>query len=99
MKRVAFTPGFGLLLLALALAALFGVGLFFRLAIAGKGLQITSWWRSPEKNAAVGGARNSLHMIGLAWDVVPVTQENEDALRSLGLKVINEGDHLHAMLA
>ena len=35
-------------------------------------LRITSGYRSPELNAAIGGARNSAHTRGWAADVVPV---------------------------
>jgi len=73
-------------------------GVMYRVLIALSGMSVTSWWRSPTHNAAVGGVADSRHLIGLAWDVVPVTRENEAKLESLGLKVINEGDHLHAMI-
>lgn len=35
-------------------------------------LRVNSGWRSPGLNAAIGGARNSAHLAGLAADVVPV---------------------------
>jgi hypothetical protein len=37
-------------------------------------------------------------MIGFAWDVVPATLANIKKLNGLGLRVIDEGDHLHAQL-
>lgn len=30
---------------------------------------ITSWYRSPERNELVGGVPDSLHQVGLAWDI------------------------------
>lgn len=75
-----------------------GIGIFYRLLIAYNGFTVTSWWRTPWHNAEVGGVKASLHLLGLAWDVLPVTDANAIALRSLGLTVINEGDHLHAQI-
>jgi len=74
-------------------------GIVYYALIRMQGMTITSWWRSPWKNAEVGGVPLSMHLFGLAWDVLPVTRENEIKLAALGLKVINEGDHLHAMFA
>jgi uncharacterized protein YcbK (DUF882 family) len=88
----------GLFLFIIAAMFLLGVGALYYGYIRLRGMTITSWWRSYQKNIDVGGAGNSLHMIGLAWDVVPVTDENAEILRSAGLKVINEGDHLHAQI-
>jgi zinc D-Ala-D-Ala carboxypeptidase len=41
-------------------------------AVLGVPLRITSGYRPPEKNAAVGGAATSSHLDGLAADFVPV---------------------------
>jgi len=59
-------------------------------------MQVTSWWRSVQHNAEVGGSDNSQHLVGVAFDVVPVVQRNASALAAVGFRVINEGDHLHA---
>lgn len=83
---------------ALFVLSVLMLGLIYRLVIASKGMTVTSWWRTPWHNAEVGGVKASLHMLGLAWDVIPVTDENANALRSLGLKVIDESDHLHAQI-
>lgn len=58
---------------------------------------VTSWWRSSAKNAQVGGVASSLHLYGLAIDYVPrrTWREDEAAFRAAGLRVLNEGDHLH----
>jgi hypothetical protein len=59
---------------------------------------VTSWWRSSAKNAAVGGVASSLHLYGLAIDYVPARnawRSDEAAFRAQGLRVLNEGDHLH----
>jgi hypothetical protein len=60
---------------------------------------VTSWFRSPARNAQVGGVPNSWHLLGLAIDVVFDEETDTDrasglALR-LGLEVHNEGDHYH----
>lgn len=43
-------------------------------------ITITSGFRSAQLNAAVGGAKNSAHMYGLAADVVPVQKNMENFL-------------------
>lgn len=74
------------------------MGVAYRLLLAVNGYTVSSWWRSPWHNAEVGGVKASQHMIGLAWDVVPVDQENIEALRGLGFTVLTETDHLHLQL-
>ena len=61
----------------------------------------TSGWRSPERNAQVGGHSHSYHMVGLAADVVygpnptpPKAQATRRA-RQLGLRLVREGSHDH----
>ncbi len=62
------------------------------------GGRVTSWWRSPSKNKAVGGKPNSRHLWGWGYDVVPVTPANERALRKFFPVVVNEKDHIHVQL-
>ena len=59
-------------------------------------LTVTSWWRTPWHNAEIGGIWNSLHQIGLAYDVVPNTQDTVDKLTKLFPWVYFESDHVHA---
>lgn len=91
MKPV-FAIGIGAVLFLVILGSLY-YGLFIL-----RGLTVTSWWRSPWHNKEVGGVANSLHMVGLAWDIIPASAENYSFLKSLGLTVIDEADHLHAQL-
>lgn len=59
-------------------------------------LTLTSWYRDPARNAAVGGAPASRHLRGLAIDVVARDPSRATAaFRAVGLRVLNEGDHLH----
>jgi len=60
---------------------------------------VTSWIRSRAHNGAVGGHPNSLHIWGLAVDIVP---DNWDDLqwiladiRDAGLHYKVESDHIH----
>ena len=68
--------------------------------IAGVGFVITSSYRSPEKNKAVGGASNSMHLYGRAVDVVAtdgkVRAKIVKAALSLGLSagVMKNAIHL-----
>lgn len=47
-----------------------GAQQYARLA-PGASLKVTSWWRDRARNAAVGGAATSQHLIGLALDLQP----------------------------
>lgn len=50
----------------------------------GRGMRITSGFRTPERNAAVGGATQSSHLTGYAVDIYAPTQEDKaDLLRAL----------------
>jgi hypothetical protein len=71
-------------------------------AALGDGFRITSGRRTPERNSAVGGAPNSYHLSGHAFDVVPPpgvsTAEAKKRLRASGIplaELIDEGDHVH----
>lgn len=60
---------------------------------------VTSWWRTPERNAEVGGVPRSLHREGLAVDCVPGVGVSKEAfyayLHKVGLYGVIEGDHVH----
>ena len=64
--------------------------------------RVTSTYRSPQRNRAVGGVRNSYHLFGRAIDIVPRRgvrhADIEAALRGAGFSLIeslDEGDHSH----
>ena len=38
---------------------------------------ITSWWRTPFHNEEVGGVINSMHLIGMGYDVSPKPTDEE----------------------
>ena len=41
----------------------------------GSGIAVTSWYRPPAVNAAIGGAKNSQHLTGSAADLKPLNGE------------------------
>lgn len=45
--------------------------------------QITSWYRPPEVNEAIGGASNSQHLFGKAADIVTIGLSSREAGRQL----------------
>jgi hypothetical protein len=65
------------------------------------GAIVTSRARTPEHNAAVGGVANSDHLTDHARDLIPPKGMSMDAFASTlketlpGLKILNEGDHVH----
>jgi uncharacterized protein YcbK (DUF882 family) len=60
-------------------------------------VRLTSWYRDPANNARVGGHPQSQHLLALAIDFLPdhAGARLADAARSVGLVVIDEGDHFH----
>lgn len=78
-----------------------GVACLWRFAIGRcpGGVTVTSWFRTAERNRAVGGVWNSKHLMGWAWDVQPKNEKVRTWLESLGLKVLPMSaypNHLHA---
>ena len=73
--------------------------------VIGSPVTITSGYRSPQKNAAVGGVPNSAHLSNQAFDFVPKGVSMSDAaakLQQSGIpfdQLINEGDHVHISFA
>lgn len=59
---------------------------------------VTSWYRTKAENRRVGGAPASLHLVGLAVDLVVPDELVEawiGALPTFGLRGLDEGDHIH----
>ena len=88
MKKVIF----------LSTALILFVGLLGRAILHYHGVQVTSWWRSPWKNASVEGKTFSLHLIGWAYDVIPVNGAIRAALAQYPWKVVVESDHIHLQI-
>lgn len=63
------------------------------------GASITSTRRTAARNKAVGGRPDSLHMSGLAGDLVPDDLRQAPAVvvhaQALGLEAFIEADHVH----
>ena len=74
------------------------VGLVGRAMLAYQGLSVTSWWRSPWHNAEVGGNWLSLHLIGWAYDVVPVNSLLQQVIQVWPFKYVVESDHIHLQI-
>jgi len=64
-------------------------------------LSVTSWYRSVKRNNMphIRGAKNSLHLVGLAVDVVLDDRKQAKVFigmaKRLKLWTLNEGDHIH----
>jgi len=60
---------------------------------------VTSWFRTPWHNEAVGGVPYSQHQIGWAFDIRPVNPFVWNTLLKIpfGFRK-NEGDHIHVQL-
>ncbi len=75
------------------------VAIAYRVALWLRGFKVTSWWRTPWHNEEVGGVKNSLHLIGWAWDIVPGGKVGiDDFKKRFPLPtgtVIDEGNHIH----
>ncbi len=60
---------------------------------------LTSWWRSSQANAVLGGHAHSQHLWGLAIDIVGEgSSQAGDQLRAMGWTVVDEGSHVHAQV-
>lgn len=88
MKRLLFI---GIVVIVL-------IGLAGRALLHYHGLSVTSWWRSPWKNYSIGGKWLSLHLIGWAYDVVPVNQSLQAVIKVWPFKFVVESDHVHLQI-
>ena len=64
-------------------------------------ISVSSWWRSPQVNRAVGGLQDSQHLLGLALDLVVADRDVDElvnALADVGLVAVVEPTHVHTQL-
>lgn len=98
IQNTKYTVNIFLKIVLSTIGIIFIIGLIyrFRLELQGGFLKVTSWWRSPWSNDEVGGVKYSKHLIGWAFDIVPVNDITGAKLNRMGFsKIINEGDHFH----
>jgi hypothetical protein len=69
-----------------------------RALLYSQGLTVTSWYRTPWKNASVEGKMFSLHLIGWAFDIIPVNKAIHDTLAIWPFKFVVESDHIHLQI-
>jgi hypothetical protein len=82
----------------LSLLIIIGVAFAGRALLYWHGLTVTSWWRSPWKNYAVGGKWLSLHLIGWGYDVIPVNTLLHAVREVWPFKFVVESDHIHLQI-
>lgn len=81
--------------------AVFGASAVREILARWPGAVLSSFIRSPARNAAVGGRPGSLHLVGLAADFVVSARDRAAFLAWLrdrwpsGVDVVDEGDHIH----
>lgn len=85
-------------LVIFAVMAIVLVALTARAIISIQGLTVTSWYRTPWGNYGVDGKPLSLHLIGWAFDVVPVNQNMQNLLKVWPFKFVVESDHVHLQI-
>jgi uncharacterized protein YcbK (DUF882 family) len=60
---------------------------------------VTSWIRTPKRNAAIGGKPESRHLLGMAVDIVPDDPLDGPRIiasaRRLGLDAYDAKSHIH----
>lgn len=85
-------------LILFAILAIVVVAFTARAIIFTQGLTVTSWYRTPWGNYSVDGKPLSLHLIGWAFDVVPVNSKLQALLDKWPFKFVVESDHIHLQI-
>lgn len=89
-------------ILLILLGSIFGLGILGYLSIKYllPGYRITSWWRTPFHNEEVGGVINSMHLVGLGYDVSPKPTNAElSKFWWFRTKLTNYPNHVHLSFA
>jgi hypothetical protein len=90
------TKFFHVVLIALVVVMVIAVA--GRALLYWKGLTVTSWFRTPWKNYAIGGKWFSLHLIGWGYDVIPVNTLLHEVRRVWPFRFLVESDHIHLQI-